>query len=96
MKIKPLEKETNQIVRIPNWKETFKLVRKELVVILYQDILAVTLQEFSIIREMFLGRRSPLLLPSIEARFLVDQQQRAFTEGCGPLFVGYLAEANFL
>ena len=38
---------------------------------------------------------SPMILPSIHARKAVKQQQKAFTQGWDPLFIGYLAAVYF-
>ena len=36
-----------------------------------------------------------MLLPSVQAREVLEQQQRVFTQGLDPLFVGYSAVACF-
>ena len=42
-----------------------------------------------------LGMNSPLVVPSLFARATVEKQQREFTDGWDPLFVGYTAAVYF-
>ena len=46
-------------------------------------------------RRMTLGMNNPLLFPSLHARATVERQQREFTDGWDPLFIGYLAAVYF-
>ena len=42
-----------------------------------------------------LGLTSPLLLPSVQAKRMVERQQKVFTYGWDQLFIGYSAAAYF-
>ena len=63
--------------------------------ILEQEVLPTTVPEFRIIRRMTLGMNSPLVVPSLHARATVEKQQKEFTDGWDPLFIGYSAAVYF-
>ena len=63
--------------------------------ILERDVLPATIPEFSTVRLMTLGMNSLLLVPSVQARKVVERQQRVFTHGWDPLFIGYSAATYF-
>ena len=44
---------------------------------------------------MTLGMNSPLVVPSLHARATVEMQQKEFTNGWDPLFIGYSAAVYF-
>ena len=69
-----------EILRIPAWKGSFELVKKELELTLEKEILPTVVSEFAIIRRMILGMNSPLVIPSLDARASVEKQQREFTD----------------
>ena len=54
--------------------------------------LPTALPEFSFVRRISLGMARPLLLPSVQAKRMVERQQKVFTY---PLFIGYPAAAYF-
>ena len=63
--------------------------------ILEREVLPTTVPEFPIIRRMTLGMNSPLGVPSLHARATVEKQQKEFTDGWDPLFIGYSAAVYF-
>ena len=63
--------------------------------ILEREILPTTVPEFPIVRRMTLGMNSPLMVPSLYARAMVEKQQREFMDGGDPLFFGYTAAVYF-
>ena len=82
-------------MRIPAWKGSFELVKKELEMTLEKEILPTVVPEFPTVRRMSLGMNSPLVVPSLDARAAVEKQQREFTDGWDPVFVGYTAAVFF-
>ena len=44
---------------------------------------------------MTLGMNSPLVVPSLHSRVTVEKQQKEFTDGWNPLFIGYSAAVYF-
>ena len=70
-----------EILRIPAWKGSFELVKRELEMILERKILPTTVPEFPMVRRMTLGRNIPLVVPSLYARAAVEKQQKEFTDG---------------
>ena len=93
--LNPLTADGREILRIPAWKESFALVKKELDAIMEKEILPATMPEFPIVRRMTLGMNSPLVVPSIMARMTTEEMQKYFTDGWDPLFVGYTAAVYF-
>ena len=63
--------------------------------VLEKEILPATIPEFPTIRRMTLGMDSSLVVPSLFARAAAERQQREFTDGCDPLFIGYTAAVYF-
>ena len=57
--------------------------------------LAKTIPEFPTVRRMTLGMNSSLVVPSLFARAAAEGQQREFTDGWDPLFIGYTAAVYF-
>ena len=84
-----------EILRIPAWKNSFELVKRELEAIMEKEILPATIPEFPIVRRMTLGMNSPLVVPSIFARATTEELQKNFTDGWDPLFIGYTAAVYF-
>ena len=84
-----------EILRIPAWKMSFELVKRELEATLEKEILPATVPEFPTVRRMTLGMNSSLVVPSLFARVTVEKQQKEFTDGWDPLFNGYTAAVNF-
>ena len=93
--LNPLTADGREILRIPAWKDSFALVRRELEAIMQKEILPATMPEFPIVRRMTLGMNSPLVVPSIIARMTTEEMQKDFTDGWDPLFVGYTAAVYF-
>ena len=62
---------------------------------LEKEILPTVVPEFPIVRRMTLGMNSPLVVPSLYARAKVEIQQREFTDGWEPLFIGCLHSSRF-
>ena len=87
--LNPLTADKQEILRIPAWKGSFDLVKRELEMILEREVLSTTVPEFTIVRRMTLGMISPLVVPSLHA------QQKEFTDGWDPLFIGYRAAVYF-
>ena len=84
-----------EVLRISAWKGSFELVKKELEMILEREALPTTVPEFPLVRRMILGMNSPLVVPSLHARATVEKQQKEFTNGWDPLFIGYSAAVFF-
>ena len=82
-------------MRIPAWKKSFELVKRELEAILEKEILPATIPEFPMVRRMTLGMNSSLVVPSLFARAAAESQQREFNDGWDPLFIGYTAAVYF-
>ena len=82
-------------MRIPAWKKSFEFVKRELEAILEKEILPTTIPEFPTVRRMTLGMNSSLVVPSLFARAAAEGQQREFTDGWDPLFIGYTAAVYF-
>ena len=89
--LNPLTANGQEILRIPAWKKSFELVKKELEATLEKEILPATIPEFSTVRRMTLGMNSSLVVPSLFARATVERQQVEFIDGWDPLFIGYTA-----
>ena len=93
--LNPLTADGREILRIPAWKDSFALFKRELEAIMEKEILPATMPEFPIVRRMTLGMNSPLVVPSIIARMTTEEMQKDFTDGWDPLFVGYTAAVYF-
>ena len=63
--------------------------------ILEREILPTTVPEFPIVRRMTLGMNSPLMVPSLYARAMVEKQHNDFTDGWDSLFIEYTAAVYF-
>ena len=57
--LNPLTADGREILRIPAWKESFALAKRELEAIMEKEILPATMPEFPIVRRMTLGMNSP-------------------------------------
>ena len=84
-----------EILRIPAWKKSFELVKRELEAILEKEVLPASIPEFPTVRRMTLGMNSSLVVPSLFARAAAEEQQREFIDGWDPLFIGYTAAIYF-
>ena len=93
--LNPLMADGQKILRIPAWKKSFDLVKRELKATLEKEILPATIPEFPTVRRMTLGMNSSLVVPSLFARATVERQQEKFTDGWDPLFIGYTAAVYF-
>ena len=93
--LNPLTADGREILRIPAWKESFAMVKKELETIMEREILPAIMPEFPIVRRMTLGMNSPLVVPSIFAKVTMEEMQKDFTDGWDPLFIGYTAAVYF-
>ena len=93
--LNPLTADKREILRIPAWKASFELVKRELEMILEREILPTTVPEFPMVRRMTLGMNSPLVVTSLYARAAVKKQQKEFTDGWDPLFIVYSAAVHF-
>ena len=93
--LNPLTADGREILRIPAWKESFALVKRELEAIMEKEILPAAMPEFPIVRRMTLGMNGPLVVPSIMARMTTEEMQKYFTDGWDPLFIGYTAAVYF-
>ena len=70
-------------------------MKRELETILEREVLPTVVPEFPIVRRMTLGMNSPLMVPSLYARPMVEKQQKELTDSWDPLFTGYTAEVYF-
>ena len=93
--LNPLTANGREILRIPAWTKSFELVKKELEAILEKEVLPASIPEFPIVRRMTLGMNSSLVVPSLYARTATEEQQKEFTDGWDPLFIGYTAAVYF-
>ena len=93
--LNPLMADGQKILRIPAWKKSFDLVKRELKATLEKEILPATIPEFPTVRRMTLRMNSSLVVPSLFARATVERQQEKFTDGWDPLFIGYTAAVYF-
>ena len=93
--LNPLAADKHEVLRIPAWKKSFDLVKIELETILEREVLPTVVPEFPIVRRMTLGMNSLLMVPSLYARAMAEKQQREFTYGWDPLFIGYTAAVYF-
>ena len=93
--LNPLTANGQEILRIPDWKKSFELVKKELEATLEKEVLPATIPEFPTVRRMTLGMNSPLVVPSLFAGATVEKQHVEFTDGWDPLFIGYTAAVYF-
>ena len=93
--LNPLMAGGQEILRISAWKKSFELVMRELEATLEKEILPTTVPEFPTVRRMTLELNSSLVVPSLFARATVEKQQREFTDGWDPLFIGYTAAVYF-
>ena len=93
--LNPLTAGGQEILRIPAWKKSFELVKRELEAIMEKEILPTAISEFPTVRRMTLGMNSPLVVPSLFARAAAEELQKRFTDGWDPLFIGYTAAVYF-
>ena len=93
--LNPLTADGREILRIPAWKESFAMVKRELETIMEREILPAIMPEFPVVRRMTLGMNSPLVVPSIFAKMTLEEMQKDFTDGWDPLFIGYTAAVYF-
>ena len=71
------------------------MVKRELEATLEKEILPATIPEFPTVRRMTLGKNSSLVVPTLFTRATVETQQKEFTDGWDPLFIGYTAAVYF-
>ena len=93
--LNPLTASGQEVLRIPAWKKSFELVKRELEAILEKEVLPTSIPEFPTVRRMTLGMNSSLVVPSLFAREAAEEQQREFIDGWDPLFIGYTAAVHF-
>ena len=93
--LNPLTANGQEILRIPAWKKSFELVKRELEAILEKQVLPASIPEFPTVSRMTLGMNSSLVVPSLFARAATEEQQREFIDGWDPLFIGYTAAIYF-
>ena len=93
--LNPLTASGQEVLRIPAWKKSFELVKRELEAILEKEVLPTSIPEFPTVRRMTLGMNSSLVFPSLFARAAAKEQQREFIDGWDPLFISYTAAVYF-
>ena len=93
--LNPLTTDGQEVLRIPAWKNSFELVKRELEAILDKEVLPASIPEFPTVRRMTLGMNSSLVVPSLFARAATEEQQKEFIDGWDPLFIGYSAAIYF-
>ena len=91
----PLAADKEEVLRIPAWKGSFDMVKKEYEMILEREILPTTVPEFPMVRRMTLGMNSPLVVPFLHIRATVEKQQKEFTDPRDPLFFWKLSRTVF-
>ena len=82
--LNPLTASGQEVLRIPAWKESFELVKRELEAILEKEVLPTSIPEFPTVRRMTLGMNGSLVVPSLFARAATEEQQREFIDGWDP------------
>ena len=93
--LNPMGRNTGEVMRIPARTKSFGFAKKELETILERDVLPAAIPEFPTVRQMTLGMNSPMVVPTIHAREVVERQQNVFTDSWDPLFIGYSAAVYF-
>ena len=93
--LNPLTASGQEVLRIPAWKKSFELVKRELEAILEKEVLPASIPEFPKVRRMTLGMNSSLVVPSLFARAAAKEQLREFIDGWDPLLIGYTAAVYF-
>ena len=93
--LNPLTAGGQEILRIPAWKKSFELVKRELEAIMEKEILPTTIPEFPTVRRKTLGMNSPLVVTSLFTRAAAEKLPKGFTDGWDPLFIGYTAAVYF-
>ena len=93
--LNPLTASGQEVLRVPAWKNSLELVKRELEAILEKEVLSTSIPEFPTVRRITLGMNSSLVVPSLFARAAAEEQQREFTDGWDPLFIGYTAAVYF-
>ena len=93
--LNPLTAKGQEILRIPAWKKSFELVKRELEAILEKEVLPAGIPEFPTVSRMTLGMNSSMVVPSFFARAATEEQQKEFIDGWDPLFIGYSAAILF-
>ena len=93
--LNPLTASGQEVLRIPAWKKSFELVKRELEAILEKEVLPTSIPEFPTVRRMTLGMNSSLVVSSLFARAAAEERQREFTDGWDSLFIGYTAAVYF-
>ena len=83
-----LEKQAGEILNKPDLMQAFNSIRKELQVIFQRDMLPVTLSEHPTMRWLTLGMSSSMLVPSMQARNIMERQQRVFMHAWIPCSLG--------
>ena len=74
---------------------SFEFVKRELEATLEKELLPTPVPEFPMFRRMTLGMNNPLVFPSLYATAAVEKQQKEFTDGWDPLFIGYTEAVYF-
>ena len=93
--LNPVTRDKREVLRIPAGTRSFKFTKKELDTILERDVLPAAVPELPTVRRLTLGKNSSLVVPSLHTRATVERQQREFTNGWDPLFIGYSAAVYF-
>ena len=92
--LNPLKANGQEVLRVPAWKKSFELVKRELEAILEQEVP----NKHSRVpngEENDPGMNSSLVVPCLFARAAAEEQQREFTDGWDSLFIGYTAAVYF-
>ena len=74
--LNPLTASGQEILRIPAWKKSFELLKRELEAILEKEILPTTIPEFPTVRRMTLGMNSSLVALSLFARAAAEKLEK--------------------
>ena len=93
--LNPVTGDKGEVLRVPAWKGSFELLKVDLEMILEREVLPTTVPEFPMFRKMTLGMNSLLVVPSLHAKATVEKQQKEFTNGWDPMFIGYSAAVYF-
>ena len=74
--LNPLTAGGQEILRIPAWKKSFELVKRELEAIMEKEILPTTIPEFPTVRRKTVRMNSPLVVTSLFTRAAAEELQK--------------------
>ena len=85
--LNPIAKDTKEVLRIPAWTKSFKFTKKELEILLEQDVLPAAIPDFLTVRRLTLEMNSRMIVPFLHKRTTVEQHKTTFTDSWDPLWM---------